>query len=710
MFNKMISRKISERTGKKGIYQFNCTLPINHKFNPQPHQIEVVNAFLDSKEKGMILFHKLGSGKTCTSIMIADALLKTERIRSVYILTPGSLRKGWVDEYCTVCGANRYLLKRYFTFITYNYRVSENLPNFNNSLVIIDEVHNLINGVKNRSTTATAIYEALMGANRNCRILLLSGTPIYNQIEEWALINNLLKPGSYDVELDEGRIFTKVTPNDYKQVRGVVSFYAGAGSENYPDIIKEEPIAVNMSSNQERAYDYQFKIGQIFRSNSMTEQYIDKLIKRGKTFEEIEIMEKMAIVARKYIFSRSESNFTYPKEKYRSDKKKEKPKIESESKTEMETENFNEDNFLTFFNISETENERPRVAMLRYRVYPDFLTKYGGWISEKTIAGIENYSPKFSTIIANIQRYSNQKHVVFSFFKSRAGVYLLHSITKIYGIRSLVFSGDLTDPQRREILHVFNSPKNRYGELFPILFITEAGAEGITVKEARHIHIVESSPRETIIQQAIGRIARYKSHAELPKEEQNIRIWRYWSIAGNNYGYSIDYILYQKGQETMRQIEEFTKFLRENSVTGYDKKIFPDDEDEDEDEKYFPETPMITARGSTINNLPPLSIHDRKNLADLISKIKSGEIPIESLPDEEEKELEKKISDFPKPPKSPSLLSYLPSKPSSPSSPLSPLELSEEDEEDEEDEEETPLTEQEQEEVDRIFKMLKKKV
>ena len=69
------------------------------KFKPNPHQIRVLDHFITSP-------HKIGSGKTCTSIMVADRLLQTKRIKRVFVLTPRSLRQNWVDEYCKICQMN----------------------------------------------------------------------------------------------------------------------------------------------------------------------------------------------------------------------------------------------------------------------------------------------------------------------------------------------------------------------------------------------------------------------------------------------------------------------------------------------------------------------------------------------------------------------------------------------------------------------------
>ena len=67
--------------GKEGIYHnFRCAKDTHPPFTPTAHQIATMNYFLKSKYKGLLLYHRLGSGKTCTSIMIADKMLKKKKV------------------------------------------------------------------------------------------------------------------------------------------------------------------------------------------------------------------------------------------------------------------------------------------------------------------------------------------------------------------------------------------------------------------------------------------------------------------------------------------------------------------------------------------------------------------------------------------------------------------------------------------------------
>ena len=189
----------------RGVYSnLKCPEPTetnDTKFVPTEHQIKTLDFFLKSPYKGLLLFHKVGSGKSMTSILIANRMLQDKRVKHVFIITPGSLRQVWINEYCKVSGYTPEILQKYYTFITYNYMVSV-LPDLDGSLVIIDEVHNLINGTRNRSKYPTFIYNTIDKAN--CKILALSGTAIYNYTDEFSLLGRLLKPGPEFPDIRKG--------------------------------------------------------------------------------------------------------------------------------------------------------------------------------------------------------------------------------------------------------------------------------------------------------------------------------------------------------------------------------------------------------------------------------------------------------------------------------------------------------------------------
>lgn len=458
-------KKKSVKKISSGIYtEYSCKERGQKIFKPLPHQINLLETFVSSSERGIVLYHKLGSGKTCSSIFIADHMIQNGLVEHVYVLSPGSLRGNFISEYCLKCGVDTKSLHDDFTFITYNYNVGKNLNrvDFNNSLVIIDEVHNLIQGVVNESKNPMMIYNTI--TESNARVLALSGTPITTPSQFPYLLNlvknQYIKPSSRIEDLAE-------------YASNVISFYPGY-EKGYPTVNYQPPIQVKMSQLQTEKYNSVYRYESIMRNRKPNKRL---KITDPKRYE---LERRRYLMALLWVQSRKVSNFFYT--------------------DDIETK-------------------------------PDLLTSKGGWISDKTLKNgtLKYLSPKFVAVINNILDNYKGKHIIYSFFKTKSGVVLLHTLLNKCGIPSVIFSGDETTVRKNKIVRDFNKPSNNDGSKIKVLLVTEAGAEGINLMATNNMHILESSPREYKTEQAIGRIVRYKSHDSLPPNRQFVNIWRYWS-------------------------------------------------------------------------------------------------------------------------------------------------------------------------------------
>ncbi len=90
-----------------------------------------------------------------------------------------------------------HIIRNRYTFISYNGLNQKLLTSlgkspFDNSFVIIDETHNFASRIVNGSKLARDVYMKLMNAI-DCKIILLSGTPIINNPYEIATIINLIR-------------------------------------------------------------------------------------------------------------------------------------------------------------------------------------------------------------------------------------------------------------------------------------------------------------------------------------------------------------------------------------------------------------------------------------------------------------------------------------------------------------------------------------
>lgn len=90
-----------------------------------------------------------------------------------------------------------HIIKNRYTFLSYNGFTQKSVKEivkkgFDNSFIIIDEIHNFISRVTNGSKLSRGIYNSIMSA-KNCKIVLLSGTPIINNPYELAILINLIR-------------------------------------------------------------------------------------------------------------------------------------------------------------------------------------------------------------------------------------------------------------------------------------------------------------------------------------------------------------------------------------------------------------------------------------------------------------------------------------------------------------------------------------
>ena len=160
---------------------------------------------------------------------------------------------------------------------------------------------------------------------------------------------------------------------------------------------------------------------------------------------------------------------------------------------------------------------------------------------------LDIYSPKMLGILKNITSITGKEGldgsiVVYSYFNKVEGINIFQNVLQAVGYepydltehgrspreddtlgRYCFWSGD----NREDILQVFNSPENNRGDIIKLLLITEAGAEGITLKNVRQLHIMEPYWNEVLIRQVIGRANRMYSHEALPLEQRNVTVFRY---------------------------------------------------------------------------------------------------------------------------------------------------------------------------------------
>lgn len=89
-------------------------------------------------------------------------------------------------------------------------------------------------------------------------------------------------------------------------------------------------------------------------------------------------------------------------------------------------------------------------------------------------------------------------------------------------------------PQISEVLVQNGFTGNNRGELCRVFCITSAGAEGLSLRNVRRVHIMEPYWNHVRTDQVKGRAVRICSHMDLDLEERNVEVYTYCSVYDSN--------------------------------------------------------------------------------------------------------------------------------------------------------------------------------
>ncbi|MDO9349613.1 MAG: SNF2-related protein, partial [Deltaproteobacteria bacterium] len=172
-------------------------------------QIETVKKVLKYFRGRVLLCDEVGLGKTIEAGMVIKEYLMRNMVRNVLILTPSALVSQWKEEMETKFGIEfmttddveasddpeRFWNEKYLIVSLNLAKSKKNMPVVTQrfyDLVVVDEAHHL----RNRTTQAWKLINQI----QKRFILLLSATPLQNNLIELFNLITLLKPGQFKTE------------------------------------------------------------------------------------------------------------------------------------------------------------------------------------------------------------------------------------------------------------------------------------------------------------------------------------------------------------------------------------------------------------------------------------------------------------------------------------------------------------------------------
>ena len=253
MRNQTKSKDVEKKNMKQ---QGNCIT--RSRVNLKQHQLNVIN-YMGKSQNRLLVYHKMGSGKTLTAVTVSQCYLDNYPNGKVVVITPASLTDNFkkeMDKYGNIRNANRY---EFYSIQKATNLLKENKLSCSNKLVIIDEVHNYRTNIKiskknNKLISGVNVFNGYKCFLKAHQLLLLTGTPLYNNPDDLTIYKVLL---NYNEDFIKNMSIEDIVKHyqEYpiESLENKVNYYYNKQDENFPtriDTIKQ----VKMSNEYERQY------------------------------------------------------------------------------------------------------------------------------------------------------------------------------------------------------------------------------------------------------------------------------------------------------------------------------------------------------------------------------------------------------------------------------------------------------------------------
>lgn len=488
----------------------------------------------------LLIYHNIGSGKTCAAINIAEQWKKK---RKILVVVPASLKGNFRTELKSLCAGNSYLtnkerkllkdlhptdneykkimkesdirIDKIYNIMSYNKFIDlckVKKIELDNKLLIIDEIQNLIS---EKGSNYKILYKTIEKAPKNLRLILLSATPIFDKPIEIGLTLNLLRLPNKIPLKDFNTLFMEKYTNkkitDYKAInmdkfknfiKGFISYYRGAPPYTYPE--KEiKYVKCNMENFQYKSYLT------VLSKEIKKKEFSGDILKLPNDF---------------FIGSRIISNVAFPNK------------------------GINEKGFKSFTG------------------------------TKLKLENLKKYSIKFYKILKKIK---NCKGTIFIYsnFKEFGGIKSLVQVLEYYKYKNYVehgegnkrfaiWSGDEVTSLKEEIKTIFNQKENKDGSKIKIILGSPSIKEGVSLLRVQQVHILEPYWNLSRLEQIIGRAVRYCSHKDVKKKERKVKVFIYIS-SHQKEKESIDEYIQKLAFSKNKLIKDFENALKEISVDCY---------------------------------------------------------------------------------------------------------------------------------------------
>ena len=547
--------------------EFNdCRLPVLEERPTRKGQMMLHQSFLSrfmssyTPYNGVLLMHEPGTGKTCASVGIVEAIRNQSTLftGALVIMKGRKLIANYINELLTKCTADQYWpssedamfrtdqqnekqairnVKSFYEFQTFEKMsrwVRQTAPSaiakrYSNHIIIIDEVHNL------READTDNQYKSihtLLHLVKNCKIILMSGTPMRDKPSELKGIMNLILPDTNQI-------------TDFSQ-------YVQSDDEGN-ELVNPATI------------------------DSLKTQYLQGRVSYVKAMQ--------SGVSKKYEGSISLGAFTLFPVFMKAAQQKAYSTIIKETGANISI--YSNHTQASLCVAPGGQYGKVGFGDGEQHFYQSLIKAISANEVAKKIENLGNYSAKYAQCISILFDKPDSSHFIYNNLVDGSGINLFCFILeRVFGYsrvtsattvfykkakRFVLVTGSTSESELDSLKSMFNNDRNQNGEYIHAFIGSQILAEGFTLKNVQNVHILSPSWNFSETDQVIARAVRFMSHFALEQTLPHITvsIYLYCCIMEGESptpDRSIDYKMWSMSQQKDRAIKSFERVLKESCV------------------------------------------------------------------------------------------------------------------------------------------------
>jgi hypothetical protein len=606
----------------------------------------------------LLIFHGLGVGKTCAAIAIAETLKSSvmENNQKITIIHKPNFEKNEIFDIDKLakgqnqCAGDTYLsefknkdiikkcqdgnqdackiiktkidkvIKNIYNFygalewakhvLRDLHKVTRGVPDnkkadvenarikkmYSNSVIIIDEAHNIKDPGDSKTKFVPPVLMKVLENADNIKLILLTGTPMFNEPSDLISIMNYLLANDKRPILKESDVFkqdgsfskngTEILQN---YTRGYVSFMRSEDPIKFP--IRLSPSINSGTNNILNLHKYPTK--NIYGKHLLSDERIKHLEiiscpmnnyqeKIYRHFLEKRILPDEEKTSAAYSSELQILNFIY----------------QGLDKTDNPAETYGEKGLNSVMSKISVGNKQ------QYKFNdPDYALNLKG-------DSLKMFSSKMHTIMDNIEKARGLVFVYTEYIVS--GILPMAFALELAGYRKykssdtpLLVSEHKDKKYKGDYLIISGGSKdyesflakreNMVNDSVKVILGSRTASEGFNLFGIREIHILNPWHNLNRLSQAIGRGLRTWSHLGLPKEDRNITVYLYAATFKGNEQETIDLKIYREAESKAIHIGEAETILRKNAIDCHLNK----DSNQYLEDEWGEKVTIKTSRGET---------------------------------------------------------------------------------------------------------------